>query len=1464
MHATVQPRGRSPKSMNGLTSHVKSASEGVQNRFSSFRSQTKGKKRDRVDQSSEPVKRERLIKVDDGEANNHRPESFWKTEIVKFTEKGGLVDSEAVEKLVQLMQLETSEKKISLVGRSILAGVVAATDKFDCLDRFVQMRGLTVFNEWLQEVHKGKIGDGSNSLKDSDKSIEDFLLVLLRALDKLPVNLQALQMCNVGKSVNHLRTHKNLEIHKKARSLVDTWKKRVEAEMDARSGSDQTVPWPARSRLSEGNRHSVLSSEVVTKGSGAQLSPSKAGSAKLVQGEMIKSASTPQGFVKSAASPASMRENFKEGSAKNLGVSGASDLHVLASRDERSSSSSQSHNNSQSCSIDHGRSARFSAKEDARSSSVVSVNTNKIINGSTRHRKSTNGFPSSNISEIKKETRLSRSSSSHRNPGSEKLSESALTSEMAVDTPMAEVNSPKIVVKIPNQGCSPAQSASGGYLEEPSVMNSRASSPALSDKHDQFDHNLKEKIEAYKAAVIPDVNTESWQSNDLKEVLAGSDEGDGSPATASDEHCRNVDDSKKLMEVAKTASSSSGNEHKSWKLRDASFSSMNALIESCAKYTKANATMSAGDDVGMNLLASVAAGEISKSDMTSPIDSPQRNTPLGENSCKVDDSRVKSSPDEDHDHQSADGVDDEHEKLDLVTRDSDGKSNYVSQENAIENLTGHLNVHSMNIQLTAEACLESNAKSKEMVITTTFVPSECNMDSTSDTCDKETVKAILGVEVNADGMSDTKEELTGTIRSEGKVNVSKVEVKKELHKGSSTYASLGNDGDRNEEFNTAAKMEQKPGAPYTPLGNDGDRNEEFNTAAKMEHKPSAMVTQISKGTDGDIQSTCSTKDVISESIDDPNGEKGDEIDCRSQSAEMQRTELERNVGSTVSKGGDLEEIPLGNQIDVKDNGGPVSQRVLSTHMQEPEQQTRSRGSKMTDTEADEAEEAEECTSTVADALSAAGGPDMEAKIEFDLNEGFDTDNGRCGDPVDLRSSGCPAQHLISPLLLPVSTVSTGMPASITVAAACKRPFIPPDNLLKNKGELLGWKGSAATSAFRPAEPRKVLEMSVGPTITSVPDATNTKPSRLLLDIDLNVPDERILEDLASCSVEGSGASSECKMNFDRTNGDLTRSALGRSSDVLDLDLNKADEPTDVGIHLIDDVLQQYGQLQPSKSSSGGLHNGNSANCWDFDLNNGPLVDEIIAEPTALLQLGRNSAPSQPSVSGIQLNNTEVGNFSSWFPRGYHYPTMTIQSILPDRGEQPIQMVAPGGPQRMLAPPHGGAPFSSDIYRGPVLSSSPALPFPSTSFQYPVFPFETRFPLPSATFSGGSAPYVDSSKGGRLYFPPVHSHILTPTAPVPTHYPRPCLVNFTDSNSGGSAESNKKWGKQGLDLNSGPFGLDAEGRDEIGSLASRQLSAASSQALLEDQSRIYSLAGSGILKRKKPEGGWEGYKQSSWQ
>ncbi|KDP39985.1 hypothetical protein JCGZ_03516 [Jatropha curcas] len=187
-------------------------------------------------------------KMDDGDSGDSGPESIWKSEIAKFTEKGGLVDSEGVEKLLQLMKPEKNGKKIDLVGRSVLAGVVAATDKFYCLDRFVHLRGLHVFDEWLQDVLKGKIGDGSGS-KDSEKSIEEFLEVVLRALDKLPTNIYALQTCTIGKLVNHLGTHKNLEIRKKARSLVDAWKKRVDAEIDRDHGFKPPVVWPTRTRL---------------------------------------------------------------------------------------------------------------------------------------------------------------------------------------------------------------------------------------------------------------------------------------------------------------------------------------------------------------------------------------------------------------------------------------------------------------------------------------------------------------------------------------------------------------------------------------------------------------------------------------------------------------------------------------------------------------------------------------------------------------------------------------------------------------------------------------------------------------------------------------------------------------------------------------------------------------------------------------------------------------------------------------------------------------------------------------------------------------------------------------------------------------------------------------------------------------------------------------------------------------
>ena len=191
MHGVVQSGGRSPKPVNApaSTQPLKPGADSVQNSASSFSSQGKGKKRG-CDQSSDPAKRERLSKTDDGDSGQFRPENMLKSEIAKITDKGGLVDLDGVDRLVQLMQPDSSEKKIDLASRIMLVDVIAVTERVECLVRFVQHRGLPVLDEWLQEAHKGKIGDGS-SPKENDKSVEEFLLASLRALDKLPVNLHA-------------------------------------------------------------------------------------------------------------------------------------------------------------------------------------------------------------------------------------------------------------------------------------------------------------------------------------------------------------------------------------------------------------------------------------------------------------------------------------------------------------------------------------------------------------------------------------------------------------------------------------------------------------------------------------------------------------------------------------------------------------------------------------------------------------------------------------------------------------------------------------------------------------------------------------------------------------------------------------------------------------------------------------------------------------------------------------------------------------------------------------------------------------------------------------------------------------------------------------------------------------------------------------------------------------------------
>ncbi|KAL8140779.1 hypothetical protein V2J09_006800 [Rumex salicifolius] len=1345
MHPTVQQHQgtNSPRSVNGVAalSPLKHSPDSMQNN-GTYASHPKGKKRDLGDQAPEPMKRERLMK--DGDIVLSRSESNVKSELTKITDKGGLIDFESVEKLVQLMQAEKLQKKADFSCRSMIAGIIACTDKLDCLNHFVQLRGLPVLDEWLQEVHKGKVGD-SGSPKDGEKAVEDFLLVLLRALDRLPVNLNALQMCNIGKSVNNLRSHKNFEIQKKSRSLVDTWKKRVELEMNMNDTrpTNQHIPWHGRSRNDVshgGNKHPSGSSDISLKSSG-QLASTRSGPLKSVQGDTTpRAASVPIATQKTAVSMPLTTTICKDGQVKISSTGSGSELPHTAVKEEKSSSSSQSHTNSQ-CSSDYARNNVRSGKEDAKCSTAWSKNTNKTI-GSSRNRKTTNGPQVTAHSGLQKDLGSNRNSSLPSILPPEKFSDSTISCENNGAAPVAESNSHKIIVKIPNRGRSPGQVANTASMDDSSCKNIRSSSPAHSVKHDQADAGLMEKNNSIRTkidmipAALPDVKKCS-----LGNTIAN------------------------VPEVSNGVSQSTENDSNAKRSVDSSMSSMNALIDSCVKFSEPQTPISVGDDSGMNLLASVATGEIMRSGASSPEGSPARNSAIaGNGSVDIEVSTLCN--------------DGEPSKPSISNEDPQQNGDPFSKNN------GKLDECSRDTSFSAStACIADVGP--EQIQAKGAVKKEESHDSVS--CKKLIANNhSLPQDQNIDGIQC--KEVLNEDEEDSVMHLSSICADK-------------NNPDQGQTSN--ASIEQSTCLATNPGSVNKEEGLVDSSCVCKEPDLEHSAKQITETTN-EFETCNSMPDVVNK-----------------------RIKLEK----TAPFCSDGEEVLALGSVGFQEKDERKS-GILESKEKEVESQLSSKIIATTDNQVDRKDE---CISRTANASSSSADVSgTDKKLEFDLNEGFDMDDLKNGEPTTMVSTVFLAPvSLFGASQSAIPLTSSGLPASVTVASAAKRPFVPPEDLLRNKSEL-GWKGSAATSAFRPAEPRKVLEIHPVSSKASVKEFMLSKPVRAFLDIDLNVTDEMGLEDMG-CHDSANGMDH----NPDRRSG------------VFELDLNKADESPETGYRPAVNFQRfevPFPPLQPSTK----IVNGHSSTKRNFDLNDGPAVDESTVESSIYNQHGRGNIPPQHATFGMRMNNSAVGSLSPWYAPGTTYSAITTPVALPD-----MSILGAPGSHRAMGAPTTASPFNADFYRGSVLSSSPAMPFASTPFQYPtVFPFGTSFPLPTSSLSGGSAAYMDPSNGGRF---------CTPAA-VSNQYLRPCVVSLPDVSSNGVVESSQKWGRRGLDLNSGPLGVDAEGKDEALLNASRQLPAVNSQALMDDQARGYQVPG-GVLKRKEPEGGWDrfSYKQPpSWQ
>ncbi|KAL0318420.1 UNVERIFIED_CONTAM: hypothetical protein Sangu_1998200 [Sesamum angustifolium] len=344
-----------------------------------------------------------------------------------------------------------------------------------------------------------------------------------------------------------------------------------------------------------------------------------------------------------------------------------------------------------------------------------------------------------------------------------------------------------------------------------------------------------------------------------------------------------------------------------------------------------------------------------------------------------------------------------------------------------------------------------------------------------------------------------------------------------------------------------------------------DCKKDVNEGVEIGTNSQQKFTAAGKASNEKLQQTAPVQSIASEASDEVKDREMDEMDSKTPMTNAERENFGRPVdrnseGNSVAdscfSSNDLKRHDMEVNIDKKEiadrslpeGGFPV---VLG--------HDELRGMKAAGVEVDEAESA----STVGEASSAAPASAQDSKINFDLNEGLIFDDGKYGEPVSVIATDSTSGPMINALPFSVDPIPSCHPGSITVAAAAKGPFVPPADLLRSKVEL-GWKGSAATSAFRPAEPRKVIEMALPSTSLSC-DASTSKNGRTLLDIDLNVPDERVLEEIASRdSPLALGMATDSVNKFSNLLKESSGSMPVLSSGGLDLDLNRVDEATETG------------------------------------------------------------------------------------------------------------------------------------------------------------------------------------------------------------------------------------------------------------------------------------------------------------
>ncbi|XP_077246074.1 uncharacterized protein LOC143885927 [Tasmannia lanceolata] len=400
------------------------------------------------------------------------------------------------------------------------------------------------------------------------------------------------------------------------------------------------------------------------------------------------------------------------------------------------------------------------------------------------------------------------------------------------------------------------------------------------------------------------------------------------------------------------------------------------------------------------------------------------------------------------------------------------------------------------------------------------------------------------------------------------------------------------------------------------------------------------------------------------------------------------------------------------------------------------------------------------------------------------------------------------------------TLSTPIPVVAISKGAPGLPVTP----LHFEGEL-GWRGSARTSAFRPASPRRTLDGEAS--------SHSSKSKQNFLKFDLNVADGD--NDAAIDLV----STKQVPVSSGLPSGDSSLEVSSRRAERLKLDLNRLSDNDDTyPFPLLDQRVDgqfhhlQNGNRSPSPALSSSSRHPSMIN---IDLNDNPSFLDTRDSHGRQSMLDKSSSQDKITYRSLKLDDPGVLIMGSRMDVDRKEFVNRTRSFLPN------------GPSMDSAMSANLVRVESGAGARPVLAYAPA---PLAGYGYNGLAMGPTMSLPPDMYGPNSVPYMVDSRGATVI-----PQILGSSSTAPPSFSRPSfLMSVMGAPSGGVPRS-------GFDLNSGIPSMEGESR-EMGSF--RQLFVHGQNSLMEEQMKSTGMT----LKRKEPECGWElnmlGYKQeTSW-